>query len=771
MAKTQDKYLATDPWKIVEEGFHPDRSRVSESLFSLGNEYQGVRGYFEEGYSGDTLRGCYLNGIWEEHLLDEPQAYKGISRRICFIVNTVDWLHTRLEIDGEALDLNRSRFSGFRRELDFRTGILRRELVWQTRSGKELLLSFTRLLGMGTRELGLQRVSATPLNFSGALSLTMGMDFSLIHESRGESFWECPRKGGGQDTCAILGVSRNTRRALFAGFRIFSGPGAALHSVEGDRNVGFRITLDLNKDNEQSVDKACILFATDGPDQGEDETWAGGMELIASVDRTTFEDTGDDNGKRWQAIWDSSDIVIHGDPDAQQGIRFCIFQLQQTCRGIIDGAHIGAKGLTGEAYNGNAFWDTEIYCLPYYLFSNPSAARALIDFRARTLPQALERARELDCEGACFPVATIDGKESCTLWQHASLQFQPTTAVAYAIRHYSTVTGDIEFLFGTGVELLIHICRFLASRGQWSPRSGGFGFYGVMGPDEFHMMVNNNFYTNFMAKQTLLFTLKVLAEMGISRPERKDALLIALGCTDDEQRAWGKRAESMIIPYDPRTGIYEQHEGFFDLPHIDVDSIPPGEFPLYAHWSYDRIFRTDMIKQPDVLMLMLLHNASFTATQKKANYDYYRPRCIHESSLSPSVHSILASELGRRADAFEFFRFATRIDLDNYNRNTAEGLHMTSLAAAWMNIVYGFGGMRSDGKALTLNPSIPEQWKAYRFQIAYRGSLIRVDVSHEQARVRLLEGPPVSLVIRGKARQITAEGFALAMEAACNVVT
>ncbi len=274
------------------------------------------------------------------------------------------------------------------------------------------------------------------------------------------------------------------------------------------------------------------------------------------------------------------------------------------------------------------------------------------------------------------------------------------------------------------------------------------------------MMVNNNAYTNYMAKRTFEFTLECPGGHGSHH---------ALAARQAELDEWRRMAAEMIIPYDPadkvhpESGLFEQHEGFFNLPHIDVDAIPVEDFPLYHHWSYDRIYRNDMIKQPDVLMFMFLYNQSFTLAEKQANYDYYEPRCIHESSLSPSVHSILAAELGRSQEAFDFFRFATRIDLDNYNRNTDEGIHTTSIAAAWMNIVYGFGGMRSDGEVLVFNPSIPENWKSYSFQIVYRGSIIKVHVTQDRAHFRVLEGTPVQATIRGKLQEINPAGLVISL--------
>ena len=744
MAKVADKYLCVDPWKIIEDGFHSDRSEVSESLFSLANEHQGARGFFDEGYSGRSLVGVYLNGIYEERFT-EGMSYKGISNRLTFMVNTVNWLYTRVEVDGEALDLAISKFSDFRRELNFRTGELRREFIWKTESGKQLQLVFLRLLSMETKELACQQLHITPLNFSGKVLLIMGLDFSVPHRMFNKNFWDCVRKGDG----AILGVSQNIGHRLFAWMKVYTE--AEQTPIEAEKFIGVRLDVDVVEGRESVVGKSVSLYTERNPSQALDDAWEKGMsQLHAHASTKRYEEVLNCNRAYWRNFWANSDITIDGDPETQQGIRFCIFQMQQTFRGVINGANIGAKGLTGEAYNGNAFWDTETYCLPFYLFSNPDAAKALIDYRYKTLPQALARARDLDCEGACYPIATIDGTESCTLWQHASLQFQPTTAVAYAIWHYAHVTGNTAFLHGEGTELLIQICRFLASRGQWSAK-GKFGYYAVMGPDEFQMMVNNNAYTNYMAKRAFEFTLQILDGMDIS----------GLGCSREELDQWRHMASEMFIPYDSETKLYEQHEGFFNLPHIDVDSIPVEDFPLYHHWSYDRIYRNDMIKQPDVLMFMFLYNQSFSMEEKQANYNYYEPRCIHESSLSPSVHSIVASELGRHQEAFDFFHFATRIDLDNYNRNTHEGIHTTSIAAAWMNIVYGFGGMRSDGDVLSFKPSIPTHWNGYSFQVAYCGSVIRVEVLQGNAILRLIDGEPISVKVCGQVMEINREGVSI----------
>jgi maltose phosphorylase len=360
-------------------------------------------------------------------------------------------------------------------------------------------------------------------------------------------------------------------------------------------------------------------------------------------------------------------------------------------------------------------------------------------------------------------VATLNGEEGCNLWQHASLQFQASTAVAYGIDHYVKLSGDKEFLYGHGAEMLVEISRFLESRGSWNTAGTGFGFYAVMGPDEFHMMVNHNCYTNYMAKKTFEYTESALAELEKNAPEQFTALCNKTGLTGVERREFVRCAEKMIILYDDKTKLFEQHEGYFNLPHIEVSQIPVTDFPLYHNWSYDRIYRTDMIKQPDVLMFLFLYSQEFSRETIKQNYEFYEPHTIHESSLSPSIHSIFAAELNKYDEAFRFFGFATRMDLDNYNRNTAEGLHTTSIAAAWVNIVYGFGGLRSDGPALVLNPMLPEQWKGYEFRILYRGIHIRVKVAGSTVTLSTVDvvQAPVPLVVFGKPYQFDAAGLVI----------
>ena len=742
MAKVADIYFAVDPWKIIEVGFDPAYSRVSESVFSLGNESIGVRGYFDEGGSVDSLRGAYTNGVYDIVPLD--RSYRGIVDRTHFMIPSADWLMTRLRLDGETLDLGRVSFRDFRRELDMHTGALTRSFIWRTASGKELRLSFLRFLDMIHRERAYQRITLEALNFSGDVELTAGLSFQVRHEGRDRCFWGKTRGEAQAGRLSLQSHTQSSAQEVFAGALL--SPEGPVFASEG-KTVRACSRLRLVKGEAQHFDKRVVILF-DGS-CGE-ELWARGQRVLDETGTVSLDEALQAQENWWSAYWAVSDIQIEAAEEEatvaaeQQGIRFCSFQLAQTYHGGSMRHNIGAKGLTGEAYNGHAFWDTESCCLPFYLFTNPTAAKDLLLFRYSTLPQAIERAKMLDCEGACYPIATLNGDEACNLWQHASLQLQPSTAVAYGIRHYVLVTQDLDFLWDYGAEMLLQIARFLKGRAALGSRSGKYGFFGVMGPDEFHMMVNNNAYTNYMGMRTFQFASKVLAQMQAERPAAYAALCEKTGFCDEEGRLWLHIAENMYLPQTD-SGLFEQHDGFFDLPHTDISSIPVSQFPLYEHWSYDRIYRTDMIKQPDVLMMLYLYNSSFSEAVKRINYAYYQPRTIHESSLSPAIHSILATELGEMDEAMDLFGFATRLDLDNYNRNTREGLHITSIAMAWANIVYGFAGLRSDGEILRFAPRLPARWSRLCFSLSYQGRILHVRMEPGKTVFRLQEGLPFSL--------------------------
>jgi maltose phosphorylase len=780
LPKTPLKYFTGDPWTIVEKGFDPAYQRISESVFSVANEFMGVRGYNEEGFSGDHLLGSYFNHLYEMMDIRHDQVFKGFITQGAAMINTVDWLYTRLWVDGEQLDLARSKFSGFTRQLDMRRGIFTREFTWETASGKKLIVTFLRFTDMEFTHVGCQRIVVKPLNFSGEVQIRCGLDFNTHYEigagwnqteksgaqQGGQviNFWTCTRKGPLNDGWAIQGQTERSGHQLFSSFRLLSKETLNPVLVQEEKFIGVDFALAVEQGVAGMVDKVVVNDWQKTPDR--EKVWTGGLELSRRYASVTFDSALREHTAFWAKVWDVLDIDIDGDPEVLQGLRFSCFQTYQSYHGENADLNALGKGMTGEVYFGWVWWDTEIYSHRLMMFVNPPAAKNLLLYRYHRLPQALGRAKQLDCEGARFPFATITGTEDSGTWQHVDLEIHADMAVAYAIWHHDKICRDKEFLYHEGIEMLLQICRFMASAGGWSPLHGDFGFYGVMGPDEFHMMVNHNCYTNVMGKKAFEFTLRVLAEMQREAPDLYRQAVAKTGLKPQEPEQWKEMAAKMRIPKDERTGIYEQHAGYFDLPHVDLQHFPPEQIPVYKHWAYIKIFRHDMVKQPDVLNLMYFYSQDYPLEEKRSNYEFYEARTIHESSLSPSLHAILAAELGKLDEAYTFFSYGARMDLDDYNRNTDQGLHVTSAAGVWASMIFGFGGMRTDGDVLSFRPALPAQWKSYRFRVYYQGAVIEARVSRQKVELQTIRGPAVVIGLYGKNYTLDAKGITAQLEAA-----
>lgn len=736
MGKIAERIYEIDREKIIERGFHKESNQVSESIFSLGNEYMGVRAAFDEGSSLPSLRGTYYNGIYDYGLEETPNAYKGIVKRTHFTLNSPDFFKIELKADGVKLDLGTAEIEDFYRELDLRSGLLTRKFAWLV-NDKRLSVSFRRLVSMSNVHLAAQEIeleAEEPID----VSLSFVIDGTILHWGSDCYYRYLDHRAQGDNS--LLSVKTLTTK------QSVTTAAAIVNSLGLDGASSFVSPQAVRTDYSFSLKGKAVFtrYVSSIADKAEGKTHFEALDEAISSSKRGFECLLKGNLEFFQKAYEASDIVIQGDDEDQQGMRFCVFQLLQAYHGLGLNNTIGAKGLTGEAYSGHAFWDNETYCLPFYLLTNQKAAKDLLLFRYDTLEAAKARARDLDCEGACFPIATRNGEEACSLWQHASCQLQPTTAVCYGIYHYMNLYHDEEFMRNYGLEMLLESARFLLSRGDYGQNGRGFSFFGVMGPDEFQVMVNDNFYTNFMAKWTFSYVLSLLDD-----PAYKDLPCVKkLGYDENYVERIKKARDEMVILFDDKTKIYEQHSGFFNLPHIDVDKIPVSDFPLYSHWSYDRIYRNDMIKQPDVLMAMFLFPSSFSDEEVKVNYEYYEPRCIHESSLSPSIHSVIAERLHKEKEALDFFGFATRLDLDDYNRNTREGLHMTSIAAAYVNVVYGFLGLRTDDAIPSIDPRLPARWTSYEVPLSLKGSSLRITVKKGETLIEN-KGEPLLIRVKG----------------------
>lgn len=724
MAKEAKKYFKVNPWKVIENGFDKQQGRVGESIFSLGNEYMGIRGQFDECYSGDKLIGSYFNGVYEDKPLSYPEYFNGLAKRCCFMINANNWLYTRIFLDDEEIDLNKIEVNDFYRELDMKKGIVKRSFSY-----KGVYFEFERFVSINYHYIGGQRVTFKS-DTKHKIIVQSGIDFTPIHEEEGKNYWIESEKGNDYIICKTQSSGQRIYSKFKTNYKYNN-------VIKEDKLLVQEYNFELN--GELVFDKVVYNFVE--RDSAKEIILSDAEKYLKKV----YDEYKSEHIARWAEIWEHSDIEINGDDENQQGIRFCIFNMHQTYHGDDGRLNVGAKGLTGEKYSGWTFWDSETYCLPFYMFNNPKAAKNLLLYRYNTLMQAKERAIEQGCKGACYPMVTIDGTESCGVWQHGNLEIHVTAAVAYGVWHYVRNSGDEEFLKNYGIELLVETSRYFASRGGWSPKTGEFGLYGVMGPDEFHMMVHNNTYTNYMVKKNFDYTIEMVKKYNFDVDE-------------NELNTWQNMADKMRINYDAETKLFEQHDGYFDLPEYDVKSMDPNKVPVYKYWAYDSIFRVNMLKQPDVVLMQFFYSKDFTIEQKKANFDYYESRCSHESSLSPAVHSIMAAETGNLEMAEEYMAYGSRIDIDDYNRNTHQGLHVTSMAAAWMNIVYGFGGMRSDGDILYFSPKIPSKWDKYSFTIVVKGNILKVEVSKNKAIFKLINDSCINVDICGKNYTVTKEG-------------
>lgn len=439
----------------------------------------------------------------------------------------------------------------------------------------------------------------------------------------------------------------------------------------------------------------------------------------------------------WNEKWKGSDIIIEGDVSAQQAVRFNIFQLNQTYSGEDDRLNIGPKGFTGEKYGGSTYWDTEAYCVPFYLSTAESdIARNLLIYRYKHLEKAKENARKLGfTKGALFPMVTMNGEECHNEWEITFEEIHRNGAIAYAIYNYVNYTGDKSYLGQYGLEVLVEISRFWEQRVNYSTAKGKYVILGVTGPNEYENNVNNNWYTNRIAVWTLEYTLEVISYLKANEEVHYLELADKLKLQDEEMKQWKTIIDNMYYPYDEERQVFLQQDGFLDKELIPVKDLAPEHLPINQNWSWDRILRSCYIKQADVLQGLYFLGDRYDLETKKRNFDFYEPLTVHESSLSPCLHVILACELGYQDKAYEMYLRTARLDLDNYNNDTEDGCHITSMAGTWMSIVQGFGGLRVKDGELILHPFIPSHWNSFSFKVMSRGSRLKVNVTDNNVTV------------------------------------
>ena len=753
------QYLKNHEWQIIEEGFDPHLNRVSESIFSLGNGQMGQRANFEESYSGDTHLGTYIAGVYYPDKTRVGWWKNGYPEYFAKVLNAPSWISIKINIENQELDLAKCKVEDFLRVLDMKQGLLTRSFSATFADGKKVDIHAQRFCSMADGEVGAIKYSVKPINFSAKAKITLAIDADVVNKDSNydEKFWDRVYEEA-QMGWAI--VNAQTKKTLF---QVCTGmeynfemngqrTGGKVFTNTNDKYADNQVEVDLTQGAELTIYKyAAVLSSENHPKEKIVK------KCLAKIDETSkkgFQKLLADHAAVWAHTWSECDITIEGDIAAQQGIRFNIFQLMQTYTGKDERLNIGPKGFTGEKYGGSTYWDTEAYCLPFYLStSEPGVARQLLVYRYKHLPRAIENAKKLGFkDGAAFyPFVTMNGEECHNEWEITFEEIHRTSAMAYAMRDYVNYTGDQHYFTEYGLEVLIGIARFWAQRVNWSADKNKYVILGVTGPNEYENNVNNNWYTNYLAAWTLRFTQEALDYVKKADPTIYKSLAEKINFKEAEETAkWKDIASKMYYAEDKTRGIFLQQDGFLDKELIKVSDLPAADRPLNQKWSWDRILRSCFIKQADVLQCMFTFEDDFTLDQIKKNFDFYEPMTVHESSLSPCVHVILASKLGYKEKAYEMYLRTSRLDLDDYNNDTEDGCHITSMAGTWMSVVKGFGGMRVRNGKLYFTPYIPEHWNSYSFRIEFRGRVLKVKVAKEKTEVILESGDHLEIVLNGK---------------------
>lgn len=736
------KFLKEHEWSIIEEGFDPDNHEISESVFSIGNGHMGQRANFEETYSGASLQGSYMAGVYYPDKTRVGWWKNGYPEYFAKVLNSTNWIGLKIIIDGEELDLNKAKVSDFVRELNMKEGYLQRTFKAELLNGKQVQVQATRFVSIVDKEVGALKYEITPLNFSGSMQITSYLDGDIKNEDANydEKFWDPVNTWISNNRASVTVKTKKLDFHFCSTIETEIFQNGEKLDITGKGEESFKyagLTYDLSLTKEQSTTIYKYAANVTNRDHDFNELESVSAKVLDQAMSKGYETLKQDQAEAWAQKWLNSDIVITGDVAAQQGIRFNIFQLNQTYSGEDSRLNIGPKGFTGEKYGGSTYWDTEAYCLPFYLATaDERIARNLLVYRHKHLEKAKENARKLGFEkGALYPMVTMNGEECHNEWEITFEEIHRNGAIAYAIYNYVNYTGDKAYLGEYGVEVLVEISRFWKERVNHVPHKDVYMILGVTGPNEYENNVNNNWYTNRIASWTMEYTLEVLDYLKESNEHLFQQWLEKLELKEEELTKWKDVIKKMYYPKDEEEGIFLQQDNFLDKELIRVDELDEKHLPLNQNWSWDRILRSCFIKQADVLQGFYFLNHEFDLETIKRNFDFYEPLTVHESSLSPCVHSILACQLGYKEKAYEMYLRTARLDLDNYNNDTEDGCHTTSMAGTWMSVVQGFGGMKVEDGQLVLNPFIPGQWQSFSFKVLFRGARLLIQVDQEKVTI------------------------------------
>jgi maltose phosphorylase len=737
-------YIKANEWTIVEEGFDSHLNKISESIFSIGNGRMGQRANFEEKYSGDTLLGNYVAGVYYPDKTRVGWWKNGYPEYFAKVLNAANWIGIDVNINGETLDLHTAKVSDFVRELNMKEGYLERSFVAELPGGNKVKVHSKRFCSIADDELAAIHYQIIPVNFSGTLTITSSIDGDVKNQDSNydEKFWDQVNSSMSDGTAYLTLRTKKTSFDVCTATHTVSKLNhqpvtAKAAETTSDKFISTTLAFEVKANDVVDVYK----YASNVTSQNyqKEDLLTAAEKAIKRATASGYGKLLQDQAEAWATKWEEGDIIIEGDVAAQQAIRFNIFQLNQTYTGKDARLNIGPKGFTGEKYGGSTYWDTEAYCIPFYLATAPQqVSKNLLIYRHNQLQKAIENAAKLGFHSgaALYPMVTMNGEECHNEWEITFEEIHRNGAIAFAIYNYIRYTGDQSYLAAYGLEVLIGIARFWKQRVNWSAEKNSYVILGVTGPNEYENNINNNWYTNKLAAWCMRYA-REAAELVKSTDADEYLRIVALTNFKEEQEFadWTNIADQMYYPFDTKHNVYLQQDGYLDKEQILVADLAAEHRPLNQKWSWDRILRSCFIKQADVLQGMYFFEDEFDLETIKGNFKFYESRTVHESSLSPCVHSILAARLSDEEKAYEFYLRTARLDLDDYNNDTEDGLHITSMAGTWMSIVEGFAGMKVRDNQLQFNPFVPSQWDSFSFNIGFRGTQLKIKISSAQINI------------------------------------
>ena len=754
----------SDDWRVVESRFSPDHTDQAETFLSLSNGYLGVRGTFEEGRPGLTP-GTFINGFHETWPIEHAEDAFGLARTGQTIVNVPDATVLALYVDDEPLFLPVARLNAYDRVLDMSKGTLTRELVWSTPSGKHVRVRSERLVSLEWRHLLAIRFEVTVLDHPAPVVISS----QVVNHQDGALSAESSRSFDPRLARVFAARVLNSRLVAGEDHRLLLGyqttnSGMTLgvgvdHLIETDNHHQTNVEVDpdlakvvVSLDAQPGVPISITKYAAYHTSRS-----VPAPRLVERAARTldramrvSFGRLLEDQEANLTRFWDRADITVKASGEhnerLQQAVRWNLYQLAQaTWRA--EGSGIPAKGLTGQAYDGHYFWDTEVYIAPFLAYTQPRIARNLLRFRYSMLEGARERARTVSQSGALFPWRTINGEEASAYYQAGTAQYHINADVAYAIRRYVDVRGDVGFLSEVGGEILIDTARLWEDLGFYGA-DGNFHIHSVTGPDEYATVVNDNAFTNLMARFNLDYAASSVRQMQKERPAAYAALAAETDLQPDEVEDWERAAATMYIPFDQGRQINPQDDSFLAREVWDLDATPPENFPLLLHYHPLVIYRFQVLKQADIVLAMLLLGNEFTVEQKRRNFEYYDPLTTGDSSLSAAVQSIVAAEIGEQAKAVEYFHYTLWTDLGDVAGNTSDGVHIAATGGVWMALVFGFAGVRDFDGELSFDPNLPPSWEHLEIPLRFRDRQLRITLTQDEERFAIIEGDPLEITVR-----------------------